>query len=92
MKRDGSIIGMESYEPGTPNMDDPGFRADGSHIIKKGTPVTYGAQMGHIFNKLPPGMDITNQDVTDQRPMELKKVTMISFPGDGGFKVKDVPE
>jgi hypothetical protein len=74
------------------SLDHPGFTADGVHITKKGTPVTYGAQIGYIFNKLPPGMDIANQDTTDQRSMDLKKVTMISYPGDGAFPVKDVPE
>ena len=91
MKRDGSIEGMNSIQTGV-NLDDPGLSADGRHITKKGTPVTYGAEIGHIFNKLPPGMDITNQDVTDQRSMPLKRVTMISYPGDGAFPVKDVPE
>ena len=91
MKRDGSIKGMQSWQPGV-NLDDPGFTADASHITKKGTPVTYGGNIGYIFNKLPPGMDITNQDTTDQRSMALKKVTMISYPGDGAFVVKDVPE
>jgi hypothetical protein len=90
MKRDGSIKGMQSMQSET--LDKPGFESDAGHITKKGTPVTYGGNIGYIFNKLPPGMDITNQDTTDQRAMALKKVTMTSYPGDGAFPVKDVPE
>lgn len=90
MKRDGSIKGMNSLESET--LDKPGFSSNASHITKKGTPVTTGAEIGYVFNKLPPGMDITNQDVTDQRSMPMKKLVDLSYPGDSPFPAKDVPE
>jgi hypothetical protein len=82
----GAIIGMNSIT--SENLDDPGFTADGRHIDKHGTPSGEGA----MFNALPPGMDITNQKVAMFNNMPLKKVTMMGYPGDGAFAVKDVPE
>ena len=64
-----------------------GFQTDG-YIDKKGTPHGEAA----MFNKMPPGMDITNQDVTDQRNLPLKKVIDISYPGDGWPGPRDIPE
>lgn len=57
-----------------------GFQTDG-YIDKKGTPSGPGA----TFNKMPPGMNITNQEVSDIRDMPMKTVTDTSYPGDGGF-------
>ena len=63
---------------------------DNSHYLdKKGTPYGEGAK----FNFLPPGMDITAQENTDQRGMVLKTVTDISYPGDGWEPApRDIPE
>jgi len=49
------------------------------YIVKKGTP--YG--VGAMFNSLPPGMDIEDQENADIRAMEYKEVTDLSYPGDG---------
>lgn len=64
-----------------------GFQTEG-YIFKKGTPQGESA----MFNKMPPGMDITNQDVTDQRNMPMKKLTDLDYPGDGAFGHRDIPE
>jgi hypothetical protein len=64
-----------------------GFQTEG-YIVKKGTPQGESA----MFNKMPPGMDITNQDVTDQRSMPFRKLTELDYPGDGAFSHRDLPE
>lgn len=84
--KDGTIKGMQSLNGD--NLDDSGFSADGRHIVKHGTP--YGQEA--IFNYLPPGMDITNQTMSLQNEMPLKKVTEMQYPGDGAFPFKDIPE
>jgi hypothetical protein len=60
--------------------NDTGFVKSG-YINKKGTPQGDSA----TFNRMPPGMDISNQETSDQRDMPLKKVVDQSYPGDGGF-------
>jgi hypothetical protein len=64
-----------------------GFATNG-YIDKKGTPYGDGA----TFNCLPPGMDITDQEVTDQRNMPMKRVVAESYPGDGWEGERDIPE
>lgn len=63
-----------------------GFDTSG-YIDKKGTPSGEGA----MFNHMPPGMDITNQSITDQRPLPLKKLVDLSYPNDG-WPTHDIPE
>jgi len=65
-----------------PEVDDAGIQLTG-YVDKKGTPMTRGAEIGYIFNKLPPGMDITEQEVCDIRDMPLKRVTPSGYPGSG---------
>jgi hypothetical protein len=83
----GRIDGMESWQQGT-NLDDPGFDANGNCFYKFGTP--YGEKA--MFNALPPGPDISNQDVVLINEMPLKIVTGMTYPGDGAFPYRDVPE
>lgn len=65
-----------------------GFQTEG-YIDKKGTP--YGDSA--TFNRMPPGMDISDQEVVDIRSMQLKTVTDISYPGDGWNPApRDIPE
>jgi hypothetical protein len=55
---------------------------DNGYLVKKGTP--YGVNV--FFNSLPPGSDITDQEVADIREEPLKTWSGgLSFPGDGGF-------
>lgn len=55
---------------------------DAGYLTKKGTP--YGVTA--LFNTLPPGTDIEDQENTDQRTMSLKNYSGgLSYPGDGGF-------
>jgi hypothetical protein len=55
---------------------------DNGYLVKKGTP--YGVDV--FFNSLPPGSDITDQEVADIRVEEMKTwMGGLSFPGDGGF-------
>lgn len=65
---------------GTNADDKSGFQTDG-YIDKKGTPEGPSA----TFNKMPPGMDISNQEIADIRDMPMKKITPEGYPGDGGF-------
>lgn len=60
------------------SLDKSGIHNDG-YLVKKGTPHGVNA----FFNSLPPGMDIEDQELTDQRTMELKTVVGLSYPGDG---------
>lgn len=60
------------------SLDKAGIHNDG-YLVKKGTPHGVTA----MFNSLPPGMDIEDQELTDQRTMELKTVTNLGYPGDG---------
>lgn len=82
------ISGMASTHNDIGEMS--GFEADTSaYIVKKGT--TFGEAAK--FNFLPPGMDITNQENADFRPMPFKTVTGTSFPGDGWEPTpRDIPE
>lgn len=59
-------------------LDKPGFETSG-YITKKGT--CYGEAAK--FNYLPPGMDIENQENSDQRELTMKKITNMGYPGDG---------
>lgn len=49
------------------------------YLNSKGTPSGEGAK----FNKMPPGMDIEDQEVSDIRSMPEREVTGLSYPGDG---------
>lgn len=81
----GKIKGMDSLK--SESLDRPGFETSG-YIDKKGTPSGESAR----FNKMPPGMDITNQEVTDQRNLKLKKITDMGYAGDGWGGERDIPE
>jgi len=64
-------------------LDDAGFQTDG-YQIKKGTPFVMGAQIGHIFNRMPPGMFIDNQETADIRAQPYKEIVSADgYPGDG---------
>ena len=53
---------------------------DNGYLVKKGTP--FGVDV--FFNSLPPGTDITDQEMTDIREMEMLTYSGgISYPGDG---------
>lgn len=66
---------------GGASLDKDGIN-DNGYLVKKGTP--YGVNV--FFNTLPPGSDITDQEVADIRVEELKTWQGgLSFPGDGGF-------
>jgi hypothetical protein len=67
-----------------------GFQADtAGYIVKKGTPYGEAAK----FNMMPPGMDISNQEMCDIRNMPLKKIMDMSYPGDGWEPApRDIPE
>jgi hypothetical protein len=71
-------------------LDRSGFQTSG-YITKKGTPVAHGAEIGYIFNKLPPGMNIDRQDCSDIRSLEMKRVVSQSYPGDGWEGSTDNP-
>lgn len=55
-----------------------GFVTSG-FIVKKGTPSGESAQ----FNVMPPGDDIDNQPDADIRPLPMKKITPMGYPGSG---------
>jgi hypothetical protein len=86
-KNNAVIEGMNSWEKNV-NLDDPGFEADGTSFFKHGTP--YGEAA--YFNQLPPGPDIGDQKYALINNMPLKMITMMGYPGDGGFPVRDIPE
>lgn len=82
----GTIKGMQSLQSET--LDRPGFISDASYINKKGTPSGESA----MFNRMPPGMDISNQECCDINDMPMRKLLDLSYPGDGAFKNRDIPE
>ena len=55
-----------------------GFITDG-YLDKQGTPYGENAK----FNQMPPGMDISNQEVAEIHAMPLKRLVSESYPGDG---------
>lgn len=61
-------------------LDKAGVSNSG-YITKKGTP--YGVEA--MFNTLPPGMDIEDQETTDIRKMPYREIVGKSYPGDGAF-------
>ena len=79
------VKGMTSKQ--APNPDLVGFVTSG-YIDKQDTPFGEAAR----FNHMPPGMDITNQAMTEQYTMPLKTLVGTSYPGDGWGSSKDVPE
>jgi hypothetical protein len=83
----GQITGMQSWRKDE-NLDDPGLDASGGWLYKQGTP--YGEAA--MFNQLPPGQDINDQNYAAIYEMPLKTVTAIGYPGDGAFPVRDIPE
>ena len=53
---------------------------DSGYIVKKG--LEFGVNA--FYNSLPPGMDIEDQELTDQREMQMVVYEGgVSFPGDG---------
>jgi hypothetical protein len=83
----GAISSMESLME-SQKLDIPGFDAEARYLVKHGTPFGELA----LFNQLPPGMDIDDQNYVLINEMPLKMVTEIGYPGDGGFPVRDVKE
>ena len=69
------------------NSERTGFDTTG-YIDKQGTPYGEAAK----FNFLPPGMDISNQENAEIYDMPMKKITAMSYPGDGWGSEKDIPE
>lgn len=67
---------LPSSEGGT--LDKAGIKNNG-YLVKKNLPFGVNA----FYNSLPPGMDIEDQEITDQRKMEMKQVTGLGYPGDG---------
>ena len=64
---------------GGESIDKTGVHNDG-YLVKKGTP--YGAEV--FFNSLPPGMDITDQEMADIREEPMKTYSGgLGYPGDG---------
>ena len=85
----GGVDGNDSGSQGMRNetigksLDDAGLQTDG-YQTKKGTPFQMGAEIGHVFNRLPPGMFIDNQEIKDIREMPYKEIVAASgYPGDG---------
>ena len=62
-------------------LDDAGFQTSG-YITKKNLTVGGDGAMAHL-NYLPPGPYIDNQVNADIRPLEVKYVTEMGYPGDG---------
>lgn len=64
---------------GGESVDKTGIN-DSGYLVKKGTP--YGVEV--FFNTLPPGSDITDQEMADIREEPMKTYSGgISYPGDG---------
>lgn len=82
---DTSIVGMNSGKGS--DSERVGFDTSG-YIDKRDTP--YGDSA--TFNRMPPGMDISNQQCAEIHPMPMKTLVGMGYPGDGGFGSKDVPE
>jgi hypothetical protein len=80
------MSGSDDYgKKGVVTDDFDGFRTSG-FINKKGTPSGEGAK----FNKLPPGDDITNQEVMDmagpgREGMPYKEITTRGYQDSGAF-------
>lgn len=66
-------------DSGGESVEKTGIHNDG-YLVKKGLP--YGVNA--MYNSLPPGMDIEDQETTDIRKQELKNYSGgLSYPGDG---------
>ncbi len=64
-------------------LDKAGLQTSG-YIDKKGTPYAMGAEIGYIFNRMPPGQELTDQQVCDIRAQPFKElVDTAGYPGDG---------
>lgn len=72
----GKIGGMKSLRNDIGEAS--GFITDG-YLDKRDTPYGEAAK----FNFLPPGMDISNQETAEIHDMPMRKLTDLSYPGDG---------
>lgn len=70
-------VGVLPHSGGA-SVDKTGIHNEG-YLNKKGTPSGKSA----MFNALPPGSNIDDQDLCDIREMPYKEVTSKSYPGDG---------
>lgn len=73
--------------PDDAQLDNAGFQTYG-YGVKKNTPFQMGSDIGYVetrpLNRLPPGMFIDNQDVSDIRTMPFKEIVETKgYPGDG---------
>lgn len=68
--------------PNTEVLDNPGFQTSG-YIDKKGITIEEALSPTTRYNMLPPGMFIDNQVDADIRPLPVKFVTDMGYPGDG---------
>lgn len=65
-----------------------GFITDG-YLDKQGTPYGEAAKL----NLMPPGMDISNQEIAEIHQMPLRRLVSESYPGDGWMPApRDIPE
>jgi len=65
-----------------------GFITDG-YLEKNGTPYGENAKL----NFLPPGMDISNQEIAEIHQMPMRMVVDVSYPGDGWMPTpRDIKE
>lgn len=62
-------------------LDDAGFQTSG-YITKKNLDIGGDGASVHL-NFTPPGPYIDNQVNSDIRPLEMKRITPMGFPGDG---------
>ena len=83
----GKIAGMQSLK--SDSLDCSGLDASGDWLKKNGTP--YGEAA--LFNQLPPGMDISDQQFALINNMTMRSYGGgVTYPGDTPWPVRDVPE
>lgn len=68
--------------PSSELLDNPGFQT-GGYIDKKGVTAANAMDPDFRYNRTPPGMFIDDQSGADIRPMTVKFVTGMGYPGDG---------
>ena len=85
---DEGVGGMDSLKDDLGEKS--GFQANtDGYIVKKG--MVYGEAAK--LNIMPPGMDISDQPYVDIREMKMKTYSGgMSFPDDGAFAPRDLPE
>ena len=84
IEHDPLVGGLDTVDP----IDEEGVGTDSGYLDKQGTPYGENAR----FNHMPPGMDISNQDMAEIHQMPIKFLLDPNGYGDSPWPLHDTVE